>query len=89
MWACGDDQTDALSLRAGAALAGMDADELWQACYAISGEVLAFASVRDAILDSEDLDVRTWNVLARAINVRLGEHGLAPLFRIRSMADPG
>lgn len=89
MWACGDDQTDVLSLRAGAALAGMDADDLWQACYALSGEVIAFASVRDAIINSEDVDVQTWNVVAGAINARLEEHGLAPLFRSRSSADPG
>ncbi|HET6876586.1 MAG TPA: hypothetical protein VFH38_03570 [Jatrophihabitans sp.] len=89
MWVCGDDQKDVLSLRAGAALAGMDAGDLWQGCYSLTGEVLAFASICDALGDAEDVGARTRDMVARAINARLEEFGLAPLFRVLSPEDPG
>lgn len=80
MWVCGDNAR-VPSLRAGAALAGMDADDLWQACYDVSGEVLAFDSVVEAITAAEDVSEETCDVIARAINWRLHQQGLAPLFR--------
>jgi hypothetical protein len=87
MWTRWNGGDSVLTLRTGAALAGIDAEALWVDCCAAAGEYLPFQSVVNAVLGSGHSDNRMWNLVADAIDVRLMGQGLAPLFSPRPVID--
>jgi hypothetical protein len=75
---------DVMALRVGAALAGVDARQLWRDCLNISGgEYLPFDSIVTAFAGLEEMSLTIWNLAVMAINRRLLGQGIAPLFRPR------
>ena len=89
MWTPGNDDASVLSLRAGAALVGIDPEALWVDCCTASGESLAFGSIVAAVLDSAPTNNRIWNIVANAIDLRVIAQGLSPLFSPRPVIDLG
>jgi hypothetical protein len=75
---------EVITLRAGAALAGIQAEQLWLDCLSVGGgEYVTFDRVLEAFACLEQMNTNIWNMAAMAINNRLLSQGIPPLFHPR------
>ena len=89
MWMRGKGYPPDVTLRTGVALVGLDPEALWVECCAAAKEQLPFETVVAAVFDSHSADVRIWNIVADAIDVRVMALGFAPLFSSKPVIDLG
>jgi hypothetical protein len=81
------EQADALSLRAGAALAGYDLEALWLDCVIIGGGHLRHNELIAAVSDEGTESASARNLVGMAINRRLMRYGISPLFPAAPIID--
>jgi hypothetical protein len=79
-------ETADLSLRAAAALAGLDEHQLWGDCLLLVGEdTISRAQVIEAVSGART-PRSVFNLVATAVNERLSVLGLAPLVTLKPFA---